>query len=484
MKSIKEIAQSIKNKKISILEIVQDLIPKLKTINEKLNCFISIPEDNIIKHALELDKHINVNDDYHILTGIPIAHKDNMCTQDILTTCGSRMLNNFVPKYDAQLVKNLKSKGCITIAKTNLDEFAMGSSNENSFYGPVKNPWDHKKVSGGSSGGAAAAVASGVIVGATGSDTGGSIRQPANFCGVYGIKPSYGRVSRYGLIAFASSLDQAGVLANSVEDLSILLESMSGYDNKDSTSINASVPNYSKVIKRPLEKYKIGVIEECFTDNTEVGNKICNFMNFLESKGCKIKKIKSLDYSTVLPAYYIISSAECSSNLARFDGIKYGYKSPEYSSLRDLYEKTRSQGFGNEVKTRILMGNYVLSSRYKDNYYFKACQVRNKIREYYSTNFNEVDCILTPTTNNTAFNLQEKNIDSTTMYKSDIFTISVNLAELPAISIPIGFSKENLPIGGQLVGKYLDEETLLHIAYHYQKSNDFNYKKPNLGINI
>jgi aspartyl-tRNA(Asn)/glutamyl-tRNA(Gln) amidotransferase subunit A len=414
-----------------------------------------------------------------------MAVKDVVCTKDILTTCGSKMLYNFIPPYSATVMDKLNENKAIMVGKTNMDEFAMGSSTENSYYKPTKNPWNTEYVAGGSSGGSASAVSSGQAIFAIGSDTGGSVRQPASFCGIVGIKPTYGSVSRYGLIAYASSLDQIGAFTKDVTDCAIVLNAICGYDNKDSTSANHNYPDFTNALRNDVKGMKIGVPKECFGTgiNEEVKNSVLDVVKKYEELGafCEEISLSLMEYS--IPAYYIIACAEASSNLARFDGVKYGFraKTDENDNLMDLYSKTRDEGFGKEVKRRIMLGTFVLSSGYYDAYYQKALKVRTLIRNQFNSVLSKYDCILSPVAPTTAFKLGEKTKDPLEMYLEDIYTVSLNIAGLPGMSIPCGFDKNNLPIGFQLIGKAFDESTLLNIAYSYEQNTVFK-NKPSLGV--
>lgn len=477
LKTITELAQDLQNKTISSLELTQFYLKRIKELDPDLNCFITVTETEALKAAKEADEQRAAGKAGR-LTGIPIAQKDIFCTKGIKTTCGSKMLHNFISPYDATVVKKLNKAGAIMLGKTNMDEFAMGSSNESSYFGPVKNPWDKQYVPGGSSGGSAAAVAAFLVPGATGTDTGGSIRQPAALCGITGIKPTYGRVSRYGMIAFASSLDQGGPLTRSAEDAALLLTAMSGFDEHDSTSVDLPVPDYTATLNDPIHGLRIGLPREYFENlNPQVAHKLEEARRELEKLGVQFKEISLPSMHLSIPAYYVIAPAECSSNLARYDGVRYGYRCKDPINLEDLYKRTRSEGFGNEVKRRIMIGTYALSAGYYDAYYLKAQKIRRLIRNDFVNAFKEVDLILSPTTPSTAFKFGEKTSDPISMYLSDIYTISVNLAGLPGISIPIGFN-EKLPVGMQLIGNYFEEARLLNVAHAYQKVTDWHSRKP------
>ena len=467
--SIKETANSIKNKKISIHELSEIFI---KRINQhlNLNAYIYFDEENI-RHQLE--NHVNKDS---LLNGIPIAIKDLFCTKSMPTTAASKILKDFRPPYESFVTSKLLKQGAIFLGKTNCDEFAMGSANTTSFFGNVINPLSSKDkplVPGGSSGGSAAAVAAKLCLGATGTDTGGSIRQPASFCGVIGIKPTYGLCSRWGIIAFASSLDQAGIFANNVEDSAILLQSIAGYDDQDSTSANVKIPNYLESINPDMTGKIIGIPNEYNVDGIpdEISVVWENAIKKLENGGAKIKKISLPHTKYALPTYYIIAPAEASSNLARYDGVKYGFRSEKNSSLDEMYEMTRREGFGKEVKRRILIGTYVLSAGYYDAYYLKAQKVRKLIANDFLDAFKECDCILTPTAPSAAFPIGDKEDDPIKMYLNDVFTVPASLAGIPGISLPFGKSKEGLPLGVQLLAKHFDEQTIFDVAAYLEKNN-------------
>jgi aspartyl-tRNA(Asn)/glutamyl-tRNA(Gln) amidotransferase subunit A len=416
------------------------------------------------------------------LAGIPVLIKDNICVKGEDTTCGSRILKGFKPPYDATVTRRLKDEGAVLIGKANMDEFAFGSSCETSCYGPTKNPWDLKRIPGGSSGGSAAAVSAGETIMALGSDTGGSIRQPAALCGVVGLKPTYGRVSRYGLIAFASSLDQIGPITKDVKDAALLLNVIAGYDEMDSTSVDMPVSDYTRSLTKDVKGLTIGVPKEYFIEgiDKEVESSVRKAINILKDLGAKVIDISLPHTQYAVSAYYIVAPAEASSNLARFDGVQYGFRSPDAKDLVGMYIKTRSKGFGNEAKRRILLGTYCLSTGYYDAYYLKAQKVRTKIKEDFDDAFKSCDCIVTPTSPTPAFKIGEKTSDPLSMYLSDIFTISANLAGLPAISIPCGFSEGNLPIGLHILAKPFDEETIFRAAYAFEQNTDYHKKRPNL----
>lgn len=477
-KTIAELSKYLSAKKISSVELTQYYLDRIKKLDSQLNCFITVTEEHALNAAKEADA-LRAQGKAGPLTGIPIAQKDIFCTDGIKTSCGSKMLDNFIAPYDATVVKNLKQAGTVMLGKTNMDEFAMGSSNETSYYGPVKNPWNTEYVPGGSSGGSAAAVAASLAPGATGTDTGGSIRQPAALCNITGIKPTYGRVSRYGMIAFASSLDQGGPFAKTVEDCAMLLNAMAGFDEHDSTSINEPVPDYTAALNNSIKGMRIGLPKEYFSNglNQDVAKAIENAVKEYEKLGAVIQEISLPNTSLCVPAYYVIAPAECSSNLARYDGVRYGYRCKDPIDLMDLYTRTRSEGFGAEVKRRIMIGTYVLSAGYYDAYYLKAQKVRRLIRDDFANAFKNVDVILSPTSPTPAFKFGEKSSDPISMYLSDIYTIAANLAGLPGISVPAGFVN-GLPIGMQLIGHLFDEAKLLNIAHQYQQVTDWHTKTP------
>ena len=477
-KTIAELSKELSTRKISSTELTHFFLERIKRFDKQLNSFITLTEEQALAAATLADQQIAAGK-AGPLTGIPIAQKDIFCTQGVLTTCGSNMLNNFISPYDATVIKNFKQAGTIMLGKTNMDEFAMGSSNETSFYGPVRNPWDIERVPGGSSGGSAAAVAAYLAPGSTGTDTGGSIRQPAALCNITGLKPTYGRVSRFGMIAFASSLDQGGPFAKTAEDVAMLLNVMAGFDPNDSTSVDHPVPDYTKNLNDSLAGLRIGVPKEFFGEglDPEVGKLIQNAIKEYEKLGATLHEISLPNSSLSIPAYYIVAPAECSSNLSRFDGVRYGHRASNPVDLEDLYKRSRSEGFGDEVKRRIMLGTYALSAGYYDAYYLKAQQIRCLIKQDFDEAFKNVDVIMGPTAPTTAFKLGEKTDDPLSMYLSDIYTIAVNLAGLPGMSIPAGFVNK-LPIGLQLIGNYFDESKLLNVAHAYQKATDWHTRTP------
>ena len=473
-KSIKELKNMLNNRDISHTELIQETFLNIKN-NSKLNAFITLNEEESLKKANNLDNIAGSGS----LAGIPIAQKDLFCTKDLKTTCGSNMLSNFIPPYSATVIKNLENAGCISVGKTNMDEFAMGSSNETSFYGNVQNPWGENLVPGGSSGGSAAAVAAGIVPAASGTDTGGSIRQPASLCGISGLKPTYGRISRWGMIAFASSLDQAGPMARTAEDCALLLNEMCSHDEKDTTSIDEVIPDFTENLNSSIQGLKIGLVKEF--DLSKLDNDVVQIFEeskkHYESLGAEFIEISLPNISLSVPTYYVVAPAECSSNLSRFDGVKFGKRCDNPKDLEELYIKTRSEGFGDEVKRRILIGSYVLSAGFYDAYYKKAQQVRRLIKNDFDSAFKNVDIIMSPTTRGAAFEAGSKGDDPIQMYLEDLFTIPANLAGLPAMSIPNGMV-DNKPIGLQLIGNFLDESRLLQAAHNFQISTDWHLKTP------
>ena len=471
--SLTKLVSGIKKKDFTSEEVTKSFISNSEK-SKKLNAYITECFDEAIKFAKNFDK----KKDYKgLLSGIPIAVKDLFCTKNIKTTAGSKILHNFIPTYESTVTNNLWSEGAFLLGKLNCDEFAMGSSNETSFYGNVINPFGNKLVPGGSSGGSASALAADLTPATIGTDTGGSIRQPASFTGTVGLKPTYGRCSRWGIVAFASSLDQAGPMTKNVADCALLLQAMSGYDPKDSTSVDIKVENYSSKLTDKVKGLRIGIPKEYRVDNmpSEIDKLWKKGVDYLKDAGAIIKNISLPHTKYALPAYYIVAPAEASSNLARYDGVKYGHRS-KGSNLVEMYENTRSEGFGDEVKRRILIGTYVLSSGYYDAYYLKAQKIRQLIKNDFDKIFNDVDAILTPSTPSAAFKIGEKKDDPVSMYLNDIFTVPVNLAGLPAISIPAGYDKNNLPLGLQLVGKPFDEQTILNLSLAIEKRANFKRK--------
>ena len=479
-KSITELSDLLHKKSISSLEMTNYFIERIKSFDNELNSFITVDEESAKKQAINADSQIAKKNNT-FLTGIPIAHKDLFSTKGMLTTCASKMLEKYIPHFDATVVSNLDNLGMVKLGKTNMDEFAMGSSNESSYFGPVKNPWDTSKVPGGSSGGSASAVAARLTPIATGSDTGGSIRQPASFCGLTGLKPTYGSVSRYGMIAYASSLDQGGPIGKSAEDCRILYDQIKGYDRNDPTSNYKVIQKNSnpRLSKEDAKKITIGIPKEYFSKDLDksISDSIFESIKQFEKIGFNFKDISLPNHNLAIPAYYIIASAEASSNLSRYDGIKFGHRCSEPKNLEDLYLRTRKEGFGTEVKKRIMIGAYALSSGYYDEYYMRALKIRRIIRDNFTLALKQVDYIFAPTSPSIAFNIGEKTSNATEMYLSDIYTTPVNLSGLPAISIPIGFSN-NLPIGMQIIGNYFSEHNILDIANLFQKETDWHARIP------
>jgi aspartyl-tRNA(Asn)/glutamyl-tRNA(Gln) amidotransferase subunit A len=475
--SIGELARRLAAKEVSSVELTRHFLERIDRLNPSLNAVITLTADRALDAARAADRRIEAGERGRLL-GIPLIHKDIFCTDGVRTSCGSRMLDNFISPYDATIVTKLKAAGTVMLGKSNMDEFAMGSSNETSYYGPVKNPWDITKVPGGSSGGSSAASAARLAPFTTGTDTGGSIRQPAALTGVTGVKPTYGRVSRYGMIAFASSLDQAGVLARSAEDAAAVLEVMAGFDPKDSTSVDAPVPDYPALLEAPLKGLKIGLLREFF-DGLESRNAalIREALKVYTSMGAETIEVSLPHLPLSVPTYYVVAPAECSSNLSRFDGVRFGYRCDQPKDLLDLYERSRGEGFGPEVKRRIMTGTYVLSAGYFDAYYLKAQKVRRLITDDFRAAFDKVDLLVGPTTPTPAFAIGAKVDDPVTMYLNDIYTIGANLAGLPGISAPCGFVDE-LPVGMQLIGPHFSEARLLSAAHLYQRATDWHLKTP------
>lgn len=475
--SLEEIAGLFAQQKLSSVELTQECLRRAR--DTQVNAFITLDEEASLAQARAADE-LRHQGRATPLTGVPIAHKDIFCAKNWLTTCGSKMLANFVAPYDADVISRFNQAGAVILGKTNMDEFAMGSSNENSYFGPVKNPWDLAAVPGGSSGGSAAAVAARLAPAATGTDTGGSIRQPAAMCGISGIKPTYGLVSRYGMIAFASSLDQGGAFAKSAADLALMLNVMVGYDPRDSTSLERAPEDYTRKLNEPLSGLRVGVPKEYFTEglSPEVARAVDQALAEYRKLGAKMIDISLPNSGLAIPVYYVLASAEASSNLARYDGVRYGYRAPEYSGLSDMYARTRAQGFGAEVKRRILIGTYVLSHGYYDAYYVQAQKLRRLIASDFTQAFKQCDLIMGPTSPTTAFNIGEKSADPVKMYLSDIYTISVNLAGLPGMSIPVGFGSNGRPVGLQIIGDYFSEARMLNAAHQFQKSIDWHLRMP------
>ncbi|OFZ65965.1 MAG: aspartyl/glutamyl-tRNA amidotransferase subunit A [Betaproteobacteria bacterium RBG_16_56_24] len=479
--TLKQLSAQLAGKKISSVELTQLYLDRIAKLNPALNAYISVNPETSLAQAREADARIAAGT-AEALTGIPVAQKDIFCARGWRTTCGSKMLENFIAPYDAHVIWKFNNAGAVNLGKTNMDEFAMGSSNETSYFGVVKNPWDRNAVPGGSSGGAACAVAARLCAAATGTDTGGSIRQPAALCGISGIKPTYGTVSRYGMIAFASSLDQAGPIARSAEDLALMLNVMTGFDERDSTSLPRDKEDYARDLGKPLNGLRIGLPKEFFAEGLaqDVANCVNAAIAEYKKFGATVVDISLPNSRLSVPVYYVLAPAEASSNLSRFDGVRYGYRAPEYSDLTDMYEKTRAQGFGAEVKRRIMIGTYVLSHGYYDAYYLQAQKIRRLIAQDFTEAFKQCDVIMGPTSPSTAFNLGEKGDDPVQMYLSDIYTIAVNLAGLPGMSIPCGFGSNGRPVGLQIIGNYFDEARMLNVAHQYQLVTDWHLRAPTL----
>jgi aspartyl-tRNA(Asn)/glutamyl-tRNA(Gln) amidotransferase subunit A len=477
-KTLSELSAMLQAGETTSVALTEYFLDRIEHHDKALNSFISVTREQALEAAGAADARIQAGD-AGPMTGVPIAHKDIFCTDGVRTSCGSKMLDNFIAPYDATVVELFKKAGAVVLGKTNMDEFAMGSSNETSFYGPVKNPCDTARVPGGSSGGSAASVAARLAPAATGTDTGGSIRQPAALCGITGLKPTYGRVSRWGMIAFASSLDQGGPMAQSAEDCALMLGVMAGFDEKDSTSVDEAVPDYRAGLEKDLKGLKIGLPKEYFSEglSPEVEAVIRTAIQEYEKLGAEVVEISLPNTHLAVPAYYVVAPAECSSNLSRFDGVRYGYRCENPKDLQDLYERSRGEGFGEEVKRRIMIGAYALSAGYYDAYYLKAQKVRHLISDDFKKAFEQVDVIMGPTAPSTAFGLGEKADDPVTMYLSDIYTIAVNLAGLPGMSVPAGFA-EGLPVGLQIIGNYFDEARLLNVAHKYQQATDWHRRIP------
>ncbi|MDB5928066.1 MAG: Glutamyl-tRNA amidotransferase subunit [Betaproteobacteria bacterium] len=477
--TLKTLSDALAARKLSSVEATELFLGRIRTLNGRYNCFITVDEDRSLAQAKEADA-ARAAGRAEPLTGIPIAQKDIFCAKGWLTTCASKMLSNFVSPYDAHVVERFNRAGAVIIGKTNMDEFAMGSSNETSWYGPVRNPWDTDRVPGGSSGGSAAALAARLVPAATGTDTGGSIRQPCALTGTCGLKPTYGLVSRYGMIAFASSLDQGGPMARTAEDLALMLNTMVGFDLRDSTSLDRPVEDYMSDLQQSVRGLRIGLPREFFAEGLQpdVAKVVEAAVAQYKALGCKITEVALPNMGLSVPVYYVLAPAEASSNLARFDGVRYGYRTPQYRDLNEMYEKTRAEGFGAEVKRRILIGTYVLSHGYYDAYYIRAQKVRRLIAEDFARAFEKCDVIMGPTSPTTAFKLGEKAADPLQMYLSDIYTIAVNLAGLPGMSIPCGFDTQGLPVGLQIIGNYFREAQMLNVAHQYQLATDWHSRVP------
>ena len=481
-KSVAELSRELGSGQVSSVELTQHFLDRIRQEDGKYNSFISVTGEQALADARAADER-RAAGNATPWTGVPFAHKDIFCTSGVRTTCGSKMLENFVPPYDATVTANFRQAGAVCLGKTNMDEFAMGSSNESSHFGAVTNPWGlgqgEKRVPGGSSGGSAAAVSARLVPAATATDTGGSIRQPAALCGVTGLKPTYGRVSRYGMIAFASSLDQGGTIARSAEDNALMLNVMAGFDPKDSTSIDREVPDYTATLNEPLKGLKIGLPREYFSDQLSpaMEQQVRDAVTEYEKLGATVKEVSLPNARLAIAAYYVIAPAEASANLSRFDGVRYGYRCEDPKDLMDLYTRTRAEGFGTEVKRRILVGTYALSAGYFDAYYLKAQKVRRLIQQDFINAFREVDVLMSPTTPSPAFIQGEKTSDPVTMYLEDVFTIAINLAGIPAMSVPAGFV-DGLPVGLQIIGDYFSEARLLNAAHQFQQVTDWHQREP------
>jgi len=481
--SIKKLRDLIQSKEASVTEITQSFLDRIGQCDDKIKAFLTVEQESALEKAARLDRQLASGESKNgLLTGVPLAIKDNIVTQGVRTTCASRILENYIPPYDATVVSKLKESGAILLGKTNCDEFAMGSSTENSAFFPTRNPWDLERVPGGSSGGSAAAVAAGAAPGALGSDTGGSIRQPAAFCGTVGLKPTYGRVSRYGLVAFASSLDQIGPVGNSVSDVALLLQAIAGSDPRDSTSSSRPVEDYLNEMEKEVKGLKIGVPREWFGSglDPQIEQSLRVAIQKLEGLGCSVLEVSMPQTKYAISTYYIVAPAEASSNLARYDGVKYGHRSADQKDLESMFRSTRSEGFGEEVKRRIMIGTYVLSAGYYDAYFLKAGQVRTLLRNDYLEAFKKVDFLVGPTTPSLPFKIGEKRTDPLQMYLMDIYTVTANLAGIPGLSLPCGFSQEGLPIGLQIQAPYFQEARLLNLAHALER--ELAVKRPKLPV--
>ena len=476
--TIAKLIKGLQNKEFSSVELTQHFLDRISQLNDDYNAVITVTSEQALSAAALADQRL-ANGDAPAMCGVPILHKDIFCTNGVRTSCGSKMLDNFVPPYDATVVENFARDGAVMLGKTNMDEFAMGSSNETSFYGPVKNPWATDSVPGGSSGGSAAAIAARLAPGATATDTGGSIRQPAALCGISGLKPTYGRVSRWGMIAFASSLDQAGPMARTAEDCAIMLNCMASFDEKDSTSVNQSIPDYTASLGNSVKGLKIGIPKEYFSEGLDPGTEIAvrKALADFETQGAQLVEISLPNSHLSVPAYYVIAPAEASANLSRFDGVKYGYRCVDPKDLQDMYCRSRTEGFGEEVQRRILIGTYCLSAGYYDAYYGKAQQVRQLIQQDFSDAFKSVDLIMGPTCPSPAFKFGAKGDDPVAMYLEDIYTIATNLAGLPGMSVPCGMVEEK-PVGLQIIGNYFDEARMLNVAHQFQQITNWHNQAP------
>jgi len=476
--TLTQLAADLRARRFSSVELVSALLARIERHQGALNAFISVTRDAALAAARSADRELAAGSG-GALTGVPIAHKDLFCTAGVRTSCGSRMLDNFVSPYDATVVARLKRAGAVMVGKTNMDEFAMGSSNETSYYGPARNPWNPALVPGGSSGGSAAAVAARLVPGATATDTGGSIRQPAALCGITGMKPTYGRVSRYGMVAFASSLDQGGVLTVSAADAALMLREMAGFDAADSTSVDTPVPDYVAALAAPLAGLKIGLLKEFFDEGLDRDNeqRVREALRVFEGLGASLREVSLPHLPLSVPVYYVVAPAECSANLARYDGVRFGHRCDSPRDLNDMYRRSRGEGFGAEVKRRVMTGTYVLSAGYYDAYYLKAQRVRALINADFIRAFQSVDVLMGPTTPTPAFAIGAKTADPITMYLNDIYTIGANLAGLPAVSVPCGFV-QNLPVGLQIVGPHFSEARVLNAAHAFQRVTDWHTRIP------
>jgi aspartyl-tRNA(Asn)/glutamyl-tRNA(Gln) amidotransferase subunit A len=479
--TIQELRKKLDEKQASSVEVTKAFLERLKKIDPKVKAYVSIMEEEALTRAKAADEQIVKRDVHSPLLGIPWGVKDNLCTRNVRTTCSSKILENYVATYDATVVDKLAQCGAVPLGKTNLDEFAMGSSTENSALMTTRNPWDTERVPGGSSGGSAAAVAADLCTFALGSDTGGSIRQPASFCGIVGLKPTYGRVSRYGLVAFASSLDQIGPLTKTVADAAIVLSAIAGHDPKDSTSVKKEIPDYTRALQKNIKGLKIAVPKELMGEgiDPEVKKTVLEALKVYEQQGATFKEVEMPSFKYALSAYYLIAPAEASANLGRYDGVRYGYRTKKAEDLITMFSRTRREGFGDEVKRRIMIGTYALSAGYYDAYYLKAQKVRTLIKQDFEKVFKDFDVVITPTSPTVSFKIGEKSNDPLSMYLSDIATIPVNLAALPGISIPCGFSK-GLPVGLQIITRHFDEETLFRTAYAYEQATEWHKQKPEI----
>ncbi|AXE30120.1 Asp-tRNA(Asn)/Glu-tRNA(Gln) amidotransferase GatCAB subunit A [Chromobacterium phragmitis] len=479
--TLKQLSQQLAAKQVSSVELAGQYLDRIEALNPRLNAIVTVDREKTLAEAKAADVRLAAGN-AHALTGVPLLHKDLFCQQGWKTSCGSRMLDNFVSPYSAHVVEQCAAAGMVTLGRANMDEFAMGSSNENSFYGAVKNPWDLSAIPGGSSGGSAAAVAARLAPAATATDTGGSIRQPASHCGVTGIKPTYGVVSRYGMVAYASSLDQGGPIAQTAEDCALMLNVMAGFDERDSTSLERAKEDYARDLNQSLAGLKVGLPKEYFAAglDADVARAVDNAVAELKKLGAEAVEIALPNTELSIPAYYVIAPAEASTNLSRYDGVRYGHRAKEYKDLVEMYEKTRAEGFGDEVKRRILVGSYVLSHGYYDAYYLKAQKIRRLIANDFQAAFQQCDVILGPVAPTAAFNIGEKSGDPVQMYLSDIYTLSVNLAGLPGMSVPAGFAANGRPIGLQIIGNYFAEAKMLNVAHQFQQATDWHAKAPAL----